>query len=267
MWTHSQGVFPLRAELAKAFQIDPKQVRCIHAEGAGCYGHNGADDVALDAALVARASEGRPVKLQWMRDDEFQWEPYGSAMVMKLAGGIDGQGNIVGWSHEVWSHPHSTRPGSSAGVNLLAARDLAQPFPLVPPADVPQPTGGSDRNAIPLYDFPNVKVVKHFIDGGAAAHVRAAHAGRLRQRVRAGIVRRRAGGRRGRGPGGAPTPSSQRSARPRRGRGGGSKRRVAAAGARRRHPWSGLRVFPVQEPRLLLRDRGRRRGRSARPAV
>jgi nicotinate dehydrogenase subunit B len=163
VWTHSQGVFPLRAELAKAFQIDPKQVRCIHAEGAGCYGHNGADDVALDAALVARASEGRPVKLQWMRDDEFQWEPYGSAMVMKLAGGIDGQGNIVGWSHEVWSHPHSTRPGSSAGVNLLAARELAQPFPLVPPADVPQPTGGSDRNAIPLYDFPNVKVVKHFI--------------------------------------------------------------------------------------------------------
>ncbi len=163
VWTHSQGVFPLRADLAKTFGVEPKSIRCIHAEGAGCYGHNGADDVALDAALLARATGGRPVKLAWMRDDEFMWEPYGSAMVMKLSGGLDAQGNVVAWSHELWSHPHSTRPGSSAGVNLLAARHLATPFPPVPPADVPQPSGGSDRNAIPLYDFPSVKIVKHFI--------------------------------------------------------------------------------------------------------
>ncbi len=163
VWTHSQGVFPLRADLAKVFGLKPQDIRCIHAEGSGCYGHNGADDVALDAALVARATGGRPVKLQWMRDDEFMWEPYGSAMVMKLSGGIDAGGNIVAWSHELWSHPHSTRPGSSAGVNLLAARHLAQPFAPVLPADVPQPSGGAARNAIPLYDVPNVKVVKHYI--------------------------------------------------------------------------------------------------------
>jgi CO/xanthine dehydrogenase Mo-binding subunit len=163
VWTHSQGVFPLRGDLAKTFGLDPKKIRCIHAEGAGCYGHNGADDVALDAALVARATDGRPVKLQWMRDDEFAWEPFGSAMVMKLAGGIDAQGHVVAWSHEVWSYPHTTRPGSSSGVNLLAARHLATPFPPVLPADVPQPAGGSDRNAIPLYDFPTVKVVKHYV--------------------------------------------------------------------------------------------------------
>jgi len=163
VWTHSQGVFPLRADLAKVFGLKPQDIRCIHAEGSGCYGHNGADDVALDAALVARATGGRPVKLQWMRDDEFMWEPYGSAMVMKLSGGIDAQGNIVAWSHELWSHPHSTRPGASAGVNLLAARHLAQAFPPVLPADVPQPSGGAARNAIPLYDVPNVKVVKHYI--------------------------------------------------------------------------------------------------------
>ncbi|PYN00662.1 MAG: aldehyde dehydrogenase [Candidatus Rokuibacteriota bacterium] len=163
VWTHSQGVFPLRADLAKVFGVKPQDIRCIHAEGAGCYGHNGADDVALDAALMARATRGRPVKLQWMRDDEFMWAPYGSAMAVKLSGGIDGQGNIVSWSHEMWSHPHSTRPGSSAGVNLLAARHLAQAFQPVLPADVPQPAGGAARNAIPLYDFPNVKVVKHYI--------------------------------------------------------------------------------------------------------
>jgi CO/xanthine dehydrogenase Mo-binding subunit len=163
VWTHSQGVFPLRGDLAKAFGMEAKDIRCIHAEGAGCYGHNGADDVALDAALLARATGGRPVKLQWMRDDEFMWEPYGSAMVMKLAGALDAQGNVIAWSHEVWSHPHSTRPGSSAGVNLLAARHLATPSPPVLPADVPQPAGGSDRNAIPLYDFGSVKVVKHYV--------------------------------------------------------------------------------------------------------
>jgi nicotinate dehydrogenase subunit B len=163
VWTHSQGVFPLRADLAKVFGLKPGDIRCIHAEGSGCYGHNGADDVALDAALLARATGGRPVKLQWMREDEFMWEPYGSAMVMKLSGGIDAQGNIVAWSHELWSHPHSTRPGSSAGVNLLAARHLAQPFAPVLPADVPQPSGGAARNAIPLYDVPSVKVVKHYI--------------------------------------------------------------------------------------------------------
>jgi nicotinate dehydrogenase subunit B len=163
VWTHSQGVFPLRADLAKALDIDAKDIRCIHAEGAGCYGHNGADDVALDAALLARAVGGRPVKLQWMREDEFSWEPYGSAMVMKLSGGLDAQGNVVAWSHEVWSYSHNTRPGSSSGVNLLAARHLVKPLAPVPAADVPQPAGGSDRNAIPLYDFGAVKIAKHYI--------------------------------------------------------------------------------------------------------
>jgi CO/xanthine dehydrogenase Mo-binding subunit len=98
-----------------------------------------------------------------MRDDEFAWEPYGSAMVMKLGGGLDAQGQVVTWSHELWSHPHSTRPGSTPGVNLLAVRHLAKPLDPGLPPDVPQPTGGSDRNAIPLYDFGHVKVVKHYI--------------------------------------------------------------------------------------------------------
>jgi CO/xanthine dehydrogenase Mo-binding subunit len=138
-------------------------VRCTHAEGADCYGHNGADDVALDAALLARATNGRPVKLQWMRDDEFMWEPYGSAMVMKLGGALDAQGNVVSWSHELWSHPHSRRPGQSKGSHTLAARHLEKPVGAAPVGDVPLPSGGSDRNAIPGYEFPSVKVAKHFI--------------------------------------------------------------------------------------------------------
>src|SRR5262245_57634196 len=98
-----------------------------------------------------------------MREDEFQWEPFGSVMVMKLSGGVDAQGNVVTWSHDVWSHPHSTRPGASAGVNLLAARHLATPLDPGVPADVPQPAGGAARNAVPLYDFGNVKITSHFI--------------------------------------------------------------------------------------------------------
>ena len=163
VWTHSQGVYPLRGDLANVFGIEPSAVRCTHAEGAGCYGHNGADDVALDAALLARATNGRPVKLQWMRDDEFMWEPYGSAMVMQLGASLDAQGNIVSWSHELWSHPHSRRPGQSKGSHTLAARHLEKPVGAAPVGDVPLPSGGSDRNAIPGYDFPSVKVAKHFI--------------------------------------------------------------------------------------------------------
>jgi nicotinate dehydrogenase subunit B len=163
VWTHSQGVFPLRDELARALDLDPAQITCIHREGAGCYGHNGADDVALDAALVARAANGRPVKLQWMREDEFMWEPFGSAMVMKLAGALDSRGHVVDWVHEVWSHPHSTRPGRPEGVNLLAAWHLATPKQPPVPADIPQPSGGSDRNAVPLYEFPRQRIVKYYL--------------------------------------------------------------------------------------------------------
>jgi len=163
VWTHSQGVYPLRGDLANVFGIEPSAVRCTHAEGAGCYGHNGADDVALDAALLARATNGRPVKLQWMRDDEFMWEPYGSAMVMQLGASLDAQGNVVSWSHELWSHPHSRRPGQSKGSHTLAARHLEKPVGAAPVGDVPLPSGGADRNAIPAYDFPSVKVAKHFI--------------------------------------------------------------------------------------------------------
>jgi CO/xanthine dehydrogenase Mo-binding subunit len=82
---------------------------------------------------------------------------------MKLGGGLDAQGNLESWSHELWSHPHSRRPGQSKGAHTLAARFLENPIGFEPVNDVPLPAGGSDRNAIPGYDIPNVKVVKHFI--------------------------------------------------------------------------------------------------------
>ncbi len=163
VWTHSQGVFPLRAELVKALKLPATAVRCVHTEGSGCYGHNGADDVALDAALLARAVAPRPVRLQWMRDDEFGWEPYGPAMVMRAKAALGADGKIADWEYEVWSNTHSTRPQSTNGSNVLAAWYLAEPQKMGPPTSPPQPAGGGDRNAIPLYDFPSQRVVHHFV--------------------------------------------------------------------------------------------------------
>jgi len=163
VWTHSQGVFPLKRDLVKALKMDAGAVRCIHAEGSGCYGHNGADDVALDAALLAR-SAGRPVRVQWMRDDEFAWEPYGSAMVARAKASLDADGRIVDWNYEVWSNTHSTRPNApGSDNNLLASWYLAEPSKAGPATNIPQPAGGGDRNAVPLYDFPNQRIVNHLI--------------------------------------------------------------------------------------------------------
>jgi nicotinate dehydrogenase subunit B len=163
VFTHSQGVFPLRAELAKALKLPIAAIRCVHIEGSGCYGHNGADDVALDAALLAREVAGRAVRLQWMRDDEFGWEPYGPAMVMRAKAALGGDGKIADWEYEVWSNSHSTRPESTNGTNVLAAWYLADPQKMGPPTSPPQPAGGGDRNAIPLYDFPSQRVIHHFV--------------------------------------------------------------------------------------------------------
>ncbi|MDH3597931.1 MAG: molybdopterin-dependent oxidoreductase, partial [Rhodospirillales bacterium] len=162
VWTHSQGVFPLRATIARALGLEPRDVRCIHAEGAGCYGHNGADDVAFDAALLARAVDGRPVRLQWMRDDEFRWEPYGPAMTMKVKGAVAG-GRVVDWTYDVWSQSHNMRPGRPDGINLLGSWYLADAKQAGPARHAAQPNGAGDRNAITRYDFPRQRTTHHLI--------------------------------------------------------------------------------------------------------
>jgi CO/xanthine dehydrogenase Mo-binding subunit len=162
IWSHTQGPHHLRKQIAQVLSVDVNDVDVIHCDGAGCYGHNGADDVALDAALLARAC-GRPVLLQWTREDELAWSPYGSAMVVRMTASLDTSNRIVDWRHEIWSHTHIKRPGWSEGVNLLAAWHMDPPFPVPPAKDVPQPTGGADRNSIPLYDFPTQEIAYNFI--------------------------------------------------------------------------------------------------------
>jgi CO/xanthine dehydrogenase Mo-binding subunit len=164
VWSHSQGVFPLRRDLAKVLGVGEDKLHVIHHEGAGCYGHNGADDVALDAALLARAVAGRPVKLQWMRDDEFKWEPYGTAMVTSIKAALDDKGLIADWQFELWSPNHSTRPGQKGGSGLLAGWYIDKKVAPPTPVQIPLPAGGGDRNAIPIYDFPAQRVVHHFTE-------------------------------------------------------------------------------------------------------
>lgn len=167
IWSHTQSVFDLRSAIADVIGIDVTQVRVIHREGAGCYGHNGADDVALDAALVARAVPGRPILLKWTRSDEHGWEPYGSAMVLKMQASVDKDGVIVDWNQDFWSYTHSTRPkGGSQGSGLLAAWHLAKPFSPPPPRPIKAPHFGDYRNADPRYDFPRKRVVRHFVPDG-----------------------------------------------------------------------------------------------------
>jgi nicotinate dehydrogenase subunit B len=162
VWTHSQGVYPLRNALADMMRLPQQQVHCIHVEGSGCYGHNGADDVAADAALIARAIPGRAVRVQWMREQEHGYEPFGPVMISEIAASLDAEGKLTDWQYDVWSNTHSTRPEGPAG-NLLSARFLSQPFEQPAPKPIPQPEGGGDRNAIPIYAVPNARVVSHFI--------------------------------------------------------------------------------------------------------
>lgn len=161
VWTHTQGVYPLRKALAGLLRLPDDHVRCIHVEGSGCYGQTGADDVAADAALLAVATPGRPVRVQWMREQEHAWEPFGPGMVVSTRSAVGADGAVSDWHHEVWSQSHMMRPGPPG--NLLAARDIAKPFPPGPPVALAQPEGGGDRNAIPLYAFPNARVVHHFL--------------------------------------------------------------------------------------------------------
>ncbi|HMH63025.1 MAG TPA: molybdopterin cofactor-binding domain-containing protein, partial [Bradyrhizobium sp.] len=161
VWTHSQGVYPLKGALAEMLRLPADSVRCIHMEGSGCYGHNAADDAAADAALIAVAIPGRPVRVQWMREHENLWEPYGSAMLTTAKATLDGQGTITDWQFDVWTGTHSSRPGAAG--NLAAAWLLPSPFALPTPKPIPQPEGGGDRNAVPLYDIANTRIAHHFI--------------------------------------------------------------------------------------------------------
>ncbi|WP_027545953.1 molybdopterin cofactor-binding domain-containing protein [Bradyrhizobium sp. WSM2254] len=162
VWTHSQGVYLLRADLAIVLRLPAENIVVEHMEGAGCYGHNAADDVALDAVLLAKAAGGRPVRVQWSRHDEMSHAPFGAAMAIEIAADLDADNEIVGWRHAIWSNGHAARPGRAAQPALLAATEIANPYPRMISTNPPAANGGGgDRNSVPLYDFPAWTITSH----------------------------------------------------------------------------------------------------------
>jgi CO/xanthine dehydrogenase Mo-binding subunit len=156
VWSGTQGVYPLQTAVAQILVLDPSLVRIIYVEGAGCYGHNGADDVAVDAVLMSQAV-GAPVRVQWMRQDEHGWEPLGPAMAHMMIGALNADGSVASWSQEVWTPPHSSRPGGAG--SLLAGQETGFLPPSLPTAPVNQGT----RNAPVNYNFPAIKLTAHHV--------------------------------------------------------------------------------------------------------
>jgi CO/xanthine dehydrogenase Mo-binding subunit len=161
VWSHSQGIHGLGLAIAAALRLEPAAVTVEHAENAGCYGHNAADDAAFDAVLLARAVPGRPVLSRWSRTDELTWGPLSSAMTATVGADLV-EGRVAGWSYDVWSLGHTTRPGYSGAPGLLAGADLADPVDAPPPTDPPPVAGGgTTRNAIPTYELGPRRIAGH----------------------------------------------------------------------------------------------------------
>ncbi|GAC1416114.1 MAG: xanthine dehydrogenase family protein molybdopterin-binding subunit [Candidatus Velthaea sp.] len=152
VWTASQGAHALRSQLAQMFSLPDADVRCIYADGAGCYGRNGHEDAASDAALLSRAVE-RPVRVQWMRADEHGWDPKGPPTLIDLEAGLDASGAVSAWRGEFFI------PQGVSGATFLLTADLAKL-----PADVQYHPGNVFKNSDIPYAFPNVSTVCHRLE-------------------------------------------------------------------------------------------------------
>ncbi len=162
VWSHSQGIYNLRRDLALAFGWPTDQVQVSHVEGAGCYGHNGADDVAWDAAWLAQQVPGRPVRVQWTRQAELGHAPLAPAMAVRIEARLGANGQLSEWTQTVWGQGHGTRPGRGATPALLGAWQTAEPAPVTLAVNAAMAVGGgSERNAQPPYDIATVQVINH----------------------------------------------------------------------------------------------------------
>ena len=152
-WSASQATHDLRKDLAAMLGLSPDNVRCYYIEGSGCYGRNGHEDAAADAALIAKML-GKPVRVQWSRADEHGWEPKGPPTLVDLRAAMDG-GNVTAWDSEFFI------PQQTAGrfhVPLVAATlSGLSPQPDIAPGNVFQ------NSNIP-YKFPNIKAVCHRLE-------------------------------------------------------------------------------------------------------
>ncbi|WP_339705908.1 molybdopterin cofactor-binding domain-containing protein [Algoriphagus aquimarinus] len=160
IWSHSQGIYPMRRAIAAMLKMEQEKLHVIAVPGAGCFGHSTADDAAADAAILAMAYPGKHIRVQWSRQDEHTWDPYGTAMIMELEASLDANGKIKTWKTDVWTDSHSMRPDNDPAT-LLDTRYLENPVQLKGRGYL----GGGHRNADPYYSIPNMQVNAHFFNG------------------------------------------------------------------------------------------------------
>ena len=160
IWSHSQGIYPMRDGIASMLGLEVENIHVISSPGSGAYGHTVADDAAADAAILAMEYPGKHVRVQWSREDEHRWEPYGSAMLMDLQAGLSAEGKITFFQSNIWTDSHSTRPNRNAGT-LLTARSLNPPIPMTSRGYL----RGGHRNGDPYYEIPQMQVLAHYFDG------------------------------------------------------------------------------------------------------
>ncbi|HEX5328351.1 MAG TPA: molybdopterin cofactor-binding domain-containing protein [Acetobacteraceae bacterium] len=162
VWTHSQAVYPLRNSLSNVLARSADTISVRHVQGAGCYGHNGADDVALDAALIAQEIPDHCIRVQWRREEEFAFEPVGTAQNVTIRAVLGADGRPCDWTAKIWAATHVQRPAT--GGNMLAHEALPIPAPDPRPTDPPEANGGGGtRNAVPMYDVGTKRILHHLV--------------------------------------------------------------------------------------------------------
>jgi CO/xanthine dehydrogenase Mo-binding subunit len=150
IWSPSQAPHFVRREVAHVLQMDPKDVRIQYRDGAGCYGRNGHEDATCDAALISKLI-GKPVRVQWMREDEHGWDPKGPPTLVEITGGLDAEGNIIAWDAELWAPKADITKWPPTLAATLAG---------IPQGEAINP-GNIHRNLDPSYPFPNQRAVAH----------------------------------------------------------------------------------------------------------
>ena len=163
IYSHSQALYDLKLSCSEYFGVDPENVTLKFIPGSGCYGHNGADDVAFEAGLLSKEFPDTHVLLKWTRQDEHCWEPYGSASLNKLTGVINDKGKIIYWSNEVFSDTYMTRPSNTELDNFISYNLVNNHF--IKRKSTPKTNAhmGIHRNLDPLYDFGETRLVKNLV--------------------------------------------------------------------------------------------------------
>lgn len=152
VWSATQSAYPTRSIVAKLLNIPLEGVRVIYTRGSGCYGLNGADAVSFDAAVLSQAV-GRPVRLQFSRQDEMMWENFGAACVIEHRSALGPDGKIAVWDRENWVASLGNRPGYDRPGNVISGMLLGyEPEPLAPgPAKPPTGKLRNQSNTVPSY--------------------------------------------------------------------------------------------------------------------